>query len=366
VIVRYVLPVIALGLLIFAVSHVRRSRQTDFNPPPPVEPSRSPFGATVAGAGIVEAQTENISIGSPLPGVVVEVKVVVDQKVKAGDELFRLDDRALQAELKTRNATLLAAQADLTRLDNQPRTEQIPVQEAKVHEAEAGLKQAQDAFRRARSLLETRAVTEEEVISQQQAVATAQAKVEAAQAELKLLMAGAWQFDKAVAKAAVEQAAAQVEAATIELGRLVVRALVPGEVLQVNVRPGEFVGAPPSQALIVLGAVQKLHVRVDIDENDIPRFRPGAPAKAMLRGNPEISFPLQFVRVEPYVIPKRSLTGQNTERVDTRVLQVIYALQPSGDKRLYVGQQVDVVIEAEKPQAAEQPKTIEQPEKKAP
>jgi multidrug resistance efflux pump len=242
----------------------------------------------------------------------------------------------------------LAAQADLTRLDNQPRAEQVPVQEAKLHEAQAGLLQAQDAFRRARSLLETRAVTQEEVLSREQAVATAQAKVEAAQAELALLNAGARSFDKDVAKAAVAQAAAQVDTVTTELGRLVVRALVAGEVLQVNVRPGEFVGTPPSQAMIVLGNVQKLLVRVDIDENDIPRFRPGATAKAMLRGSPEISFPLQFVRVEPYVIPKRSLTGQNTERVDTRVLQVIYALEPVEDRRLYVGQQVDVVIEAGK------------------
>jgi multidrug resistance efflux pump len=348
VIVRYVLPLIALVLLGFAVSHVLRSRPVESNPPPPVEPSRSPFGATVAGAGIVEAQTENISIGSPLPGVVIEVKVAVGQTVQPGDELFRLDDRALQAELKMRQAALLAAQADLTRLDNQPRAEQVPVQEAKLHEAQAGLLQAQDAFRRARSLLETRAVTQEEVLSREQAVATAQAKVEAAQAELALLNAGAWSFDKDVAKAAVAQAAAQVDTVTTELGRLVVRALVAGEVLQVNVRPGEFVGTPPSQALIVLGNVQKLHVRVDIDENDIPRFRPGATAKAMLRGSPEISFPLQFVRVEPYVIPKRSLTGQNTERVDTRVLQVIYALEPVEDRRLYVGQQVDVVIEAGK------------------
>jgi hypothetical protein len=47
------------------------------------------------------------------------------------------------------------------------------------------------------------------------------------------------------------------------------------------------------------------------------------------------------------VIPKRSLTGQNTERVDTRVLQVIYAVQ-SGDLPLYVGQQVEVYVDAGK------------------
>jgi hypothetical protein len=83
---------------------------------------------------------------------------------------------------------------------------------------------------------------------------------------------------------------------------------------------------------------------VDIDEHDIPRFKAGAPARASLRGAPEQSYPLTFVRVEPYVIPKKSLTGDNTERVDTRVLQVIYALEVNG-KPVYVGQQMDVFID---------------------
>ena len=124
-----------------------------------------------------------------------------------------------------------------------------------------------------------------------------------------------------------------------------IRALVDGEVLQVNVRPGEFVGAPPSQALVVLGNVTQLHVRVDIDEYDIPRFIADAPARATLKGQPDESFPLRFVRIEPYVVPKKSLTGDNTERVDTRVLQVIYAID-TGGRRLFVGQQLDVFIDA--------------------
>ena len=66
----------------------------------------------------------------------------------------------------------------------------------------------------------------------------------------------------------------------------------------------------------------------------------------MVRGNPQVSFALRFVRVEPYVIPKKSLTGDNTERVDTRVLQVIYKIDRT-DQPVYVGQQLDVFIEAD-------------------
>jgi hypothetical protein len=94
-----------------------------------------------------------------------------------------------------------------------------------------------------------------------------------------------------------------------------------------------------------LGNVTQLHVRVDIDEYDIPRFVPQAPARATLKGQPDEFFPLRFVRIEPYVVPKRSLTGDNTERVDTRVLQVIYAIETTSI-RLFVGQQLDVFIDA--------------------
>jgi HlyD family secretion protein len=84
-------------------------------------------------------------------------------------------------------------------------------------------------------------------------------------------------------------------------------------------------------------------VRVDVDESDIPRFRPGAPGEASPRGSPGQKFPLKFVRVEPFVLPKRSLTGGSTERADTRVLPVIYAID-APDPPLYVGQQLDVSL----------------------
>jgi hypothetical protein len=115
--------------------------------------------------------------------------------------------------------------------------------------------------------------------------------------------------------------------------------------MQLKVHLGEFAQTGVlAQPLILLGSVDSLNVRVDVDENDAWRVKPGSPATAFLRGNREIKTPLKFVRFEPYVIPKTSLTGNTTERVDTRVLQVIYTFAP-GDLPIYVGQQMDVFIE---------------------
>jgi multidrug resistance efflux pump len=349
---KFGLPVLALALLAFALYHVVRAQQTSPPPPPVVEPARSPYSRTVAAAGLVEAQTENISVGTHLPGVVVTVFVKVGQEVKKGEALFRLDDRHLKAELGYRKAAVTAARAQLERLERMPREEELPPSEARVREARANLHDQEDLLNRTRALYIRKALPDEERVRREQATKMAAEQLARAEAEYALLRAGAWAPDKEVARAAVLQAEAQLVQTETELERLTVRAYVDGEVLQVNVRPGEYVGAPPGQALVVLGSVKQLHVRVDVDEHDIPRFRRGAPARAAVRGDPRLQHELRFVRVEPYVIPKKSLTGDNTERVDTRVLQVIYAVMP-GQRGLYVGQQVDVFIQAEEPSPGE-------------
>jgi HlyD family secretion protein len=339
------LPILSLVLIAFAVNFLMNSKTRMPELPPPIQPAVSPFPNTVAGAGMVEPETENISVGSPVPGVVVEVIAKVGQKVKAGDPLFRLDDRQLKAQLAIRRAMLEDARAQSKKLDAMPRPEELPPSEAKVLEAKADWENWEQQWSRGEELVTKNAISQEEFMERKQQAIQARERYNSAVAQYDLLKAGAWEPDKRVAQAAIDQAAAQVKDAETDLDRLIIRALVDGEVLQVNVRPGEFVGAPPSQALIVLGNVTQLHVRVDIDEYDIPRYITDAPARATLKGQPNDFFPLKFVRIEPYVVPKKSLTGDNTERVDTRVLQVIYAIQ-TGGRRLFVGQQLDVFIDA--------------------
>jgi multidrug resistance efflux pump len=136
------------------------------------------------------------------------------------------------------------------------------------------------------------------------------------------------------------------------LGRLTVFAPRAGTILQVNVRPGEYASATPKQPALLLGDLGQLQVRADIDEQNASRLQPGQPATGYLKGDTTQPIALRFVRIEPYVVPKVSLTGASSERVDTRVLQVIYAFDRPGNRNVYVGQQVDLFIKAE-PTAAE-------------
>jgi RND family efflux transporter MFP subunit len=308
---RFLLPALAGGMLVLAVYHVVTAAQILPRPTTPAEPPRTAFRQTVGGAGIVEPSTEasttgTIAVGSQLAGVVTRVAARIGQEVKTGDILFELDPRQTEADLKVREAG-------------------VPVNEAQVAVAEANLRQQTDQRERAMRLRSQGAIADQEFVTAEQSYQSARASL-------------------ALAKANLQLARAQVEQDRTTLALLKVQATVAGTILQINVRPGEFVSVAGGQSLIVMGSLRPLHVRVDIDEHDIPRFVKGAPATASPRGHAEISYPLKFVRVETYVIPKKSLTGDNTERVDTRVLQVIYSVE--SDERIYVGQQMDVFIDA--------------------
>jgi len=342
---KYVLPLIAVAGVLFAVWTAVQSAKPIPPAAPVAEPPRPSFQNKISGSGIIEASTQNIAIGTHVPGIVTRIFVEVGDRVKAQDPLFVLDDRTHQAELGIRRAAVQEALARLQRLKAAPRPEEVPIAEAAVKEAEAIVGDLRQQLEIVEKVRDRRAVSIEDINKRRYAVAIAQTRLTRARADLALLKAGSWQPDMDVAKAALERSRAELEAARVEMERLTVRAPVAGQVLQVNIRPGEFAQSGVlSQPLILLGSVDRLHVRVDIDENDAWRFSPEAPAVAYLRGHAQYKTDLTFEYVERYVIPKKSLTGESTERVDTRVLQVVYSF-PREDLPVYAGQQVDVYIE---------------------
>lgn len=309
-----VLPAIAaIGLVIAVVVAVQSGKK---RPPaqPVTQPAQAPFKSYIGGAGIIEASSNNINIGTSLPGLVKTVWVKVGDKLNAGDRLFQIDDRDLQAELLTKLAGLTKAQTA-------------------VEEAKALLEDARSQYALVRGATDGRAVSIDDVQKRRYAELLARARLESA-------------------KAAVVAADADVKSTQSAIERLTVRAPMASEVMQVNIHPGEY--APTgalSTPLMLLGNLDLLYVRVDIDENDAWRFKPETKAVASMRGNRDLKTDLTFVRVEPFVTPKRSLTGSSTERVDTRVLQVIYSF-PRRLLPAYVGQQMDVFIETPEVRAA--------------
>ena len=341
----YLLPGLSVLGLVFAVGFIVLAGRTEPPTPPLVTPPRAPFPETIAGAGIIEPSGERtISVGPTLPGVVAEVDARVGALVTSGTPLFRIDDRALQAERGVRRAALDSARARLARLEALPRPEEVPPAKARVEQMEAAysdLSRQRDRLEKAYAAGQG-VVSLDEIDQRRFRTTVAEKALAQARAELALIEAGAWQPDVIQARAEVVQAEAALHQTEVDIERSTVRAPVDGTVLQVNVREGIY--AQPNSDLVLLGDTRTLHVRVDVDEESAPLVRPGGHARCTLKGLPGVEIPLAFVRIEPFIQPKKSLTGDNTERVDTRVLQVIFKLGPT-PLTVYVGQQVDVFME---------------------
>ena len=306
--IKYILPFLAISGFLFASYTVVSSNQQLPVARAVAEPASAPYQSFIAGAGIIESKSRNIAIGTPLPGIVTTLAVQVGDQVKAGSILFSLDDRDTRAELAVKQADLAKAQAE-------------------VSVAKSTLGDSRSLSELAESVSDRRAISKEELVRRRNTLMIAKARLESASAQVK-------------------QAEAGLANIRTTLDRLVVRAPIEGEILQVNIRPGEFAQAGFLETpLLVLGNLDQFHVRVDIDENDAWRFDRNSKAVAYLRGNRDFKANLVLAYVEPYVIPKKSLTGDSTERVDARVLQAVYSFERD-QLPVYVGQQMDVFIEA--------------------
>jgi len=327
---------------------------------PPTAPIASRDGdpqtqnAYIGGVGIVEPEGESTVIGSQLPGVVEKVFVEPGAIVQQGQELLQLDSRSAMADLAVAQAELVSQESKLLELQAQVEALRARVEAAESiqDQAQASQTNAQRELERANAIGASNALSQEEIDTRRMNWETAKARSREAQARVREAQASLNMFDaKPVAaslevqRAAVAQAQANRVRAQTNLELRTIRAPKSGTILSVKIREGEFIPASVlANPLITMGKIDPLHIRVDIDESEIPRFRADAVATATLRGSSTPGVKMQYVRTEPLVVPKRNLTGTVSERVDTRVMQVIYSISPAS-LRAIVGQQVDVYIE---------------------
>ncbi len=267
---------------IFLVIELRRVPKAQAADTPPAS---TPYRSTVAASGIVEAVYENVDIGAPQAGLVMDIFVKVGDRVQKGTPLFRLDDRDLKANLEVLQAQLKVAKATYHKL--------------------------RDQLSRLQSIVDVRAVSIEDVKTKEN--------------------------DVQVALTQIEVVSAQIRQYEMLIQRLTVLSPRDGVVLQNNLRVGQYNFLTPASPSMIIGNIDQLQVRVDVDEQNAFRVFPGSQATAFLKGQPDMPISLQFSRIEPYVIPKKSLTGSQDERVDTRVLQVIYTFKPLEERAIYVG-----------------------------
>ncbi|MEM1132603.1 MAG: efflux RND transporter periplasmic adaptor subunit [Pseudomonadota bacterium] len=314
---RQILPIIAVIGMIAAAYMVFATQPDDSTTDPDLVPATAPEeqDGSVAGAGVVEPSSELIDIAPEIAGVVSELFVSPGDTVSKGQALFTIDARDASAARRE-------AEARVQRLRSSIAASQVTLNNARE---QLGLY---------KDISDSRAFSKREVIDRESTVRDAAARLQLSRAEL-------------------QEAEAQLSRAKVTLDRLIVRAPIEGEILDVNIRPGEFAATNQmgnnAEPAITMGDTTPLHVRIDVDENEIERLSLGEAAVVSPRGNGEQKVKVAYVRSEPLVTPKRSLTNSSSERVDVRVLQLIYAL-PDSDHGLFIGQQVDAFVPGKEPQ----------------
>jgi HlyD family secretion protein len=373
------LPFIGGATLLLGTGLVVNNRPVIAEETPPRQPTMAPTVPGSANAcgfigaiGTSEPSGEAVAIAAHTSGVVASVAVRVGDSVEIGQPLFTVDTTRAEADVMLRRAEIEVAEGELESL-----RASVPPLRAGVRSAEASLASAradllvaktdladrQNLLRIATAVSDPRAISKEEVDRRRFAADQAEARVATAEAAVERAVAGVVQAEAELgrfidpargvdgpellaATSRVGQARQALRRVEADLKLLTVRSPLEGKVLQVNIRPGEFAPASvPTEGLVVLGRNGPAHLRVEIDEVDIPRFSAGAQAWASPRGDAQARISLTLRTVEPLVVPKRNLAGRTSELVDTRVLQVVYELgrehQSPG-----IGQQFDVYIEA--------------------
>ena len=331
------------------------------NPPlPPVfQPFADPYANGIYAEGIVESDQpsgENINVYPEVPGTVKQILVAEGQPVHKGDPLVLIDDSVQRATTEQLQSQAQASLSLLQELKAEPRKETLDVAESQVEAAKAALKTAEDTLAKLEASYEMdpKSISKDALDGASNAAAVAKANLAVAKKQYDLTKAGAWSYD--IANQERQQNAFQKSylASSALLSKYTLRAPRDGMVLSINPTPGSFVSPQGSYdsytqgmlPVMVLGSPQaSLNVRCYVDEILVHRLPAPNKMKAQMsiRGS-GTKLPLDYVRMQPFVSPKIELSNQRTERVDVRVLPVIFRIEKSENTYLYPGELVDVFI----------------------
>ena len=290
--------------------------------PPAFIPAANPYSDGIYANGIIESDQisgANINLYPEVSATVTGIPVTEGQQVRSGDPVLLLDDSIQRATTEQ-----IAAQTQAAR--------------AQIAQAKASLKNAQDQLDKQRHSwqLDPESVSSDALDNARNAMLIARSALDVAKTQA-VAQEKAWRAAQAL------------------LAKYTLRAPRDGKILAINTAIGSYVSSTQGVydtytqgygPAIVLGAEQPyLDVRCYVDEILVNRLPAPASMRARMfvRGT-SLSLPLEFVRIQPYVSPKIQLSDQRTERVDVRVLPVIFRFRKPTHPAIYPGQLVDVYI----------------------
>lgn len=288
---------------------------------------RAPFAGpgVIGGSGVVEPADRESKVGGQVPGRIAAIVVKEGDVVEAGAVLAQLESASERSALAAAEADLAVSRATLVRTARGLRIEDVDATSAESEAAHARAELSAGTLARTEQLAKGGAATPDELDRARRQASADERTARAAAARRDAAVHGGRTEDIVVARAQVEASIARRDQARAALERLEVRAPIAGQVLQVKLRAGEYY-SPGGEALVVLGDTRTLRVRVDVDERDVAKAKIGAPAYVVASAYPGKKFRARVVDVGRRMGRKNVRTDDPTERIDTKILEVVLEL----------------------------------------
>jgi HlyD family secretion protein len=296
----------------------------------------------VTGPGRVEPASEEIRVSAEIGGRLRQVLVDEGARVRRGDLVAALENDDYRAAVDVAQAAISTRQAELDRVLSGARAEERREAAAAVTEAEATVKNAEAELRRYRALFADHLTAREQVETRETAAAEATSRLEAARQHRDLVEATARTEDRDRAQAQVVAARAALAEARARLDKTEIHAPLDGVILRRNFRSGETV--TPGAAIVTMGDISRLRVRMEVDERDVARIHVAQEAWCTADAYGSRRFPGRIVRIGKILGRKTITTGDPAERADTKVLEALVELEPGA--ALPAGLRVDVFVPA--------------------
>ena len=263
---------------------------------------------------------------------IAEVLAEEGAAIHAGDVLARLDTARLQPQVDQAEAQLAAQQANLDRLRNGNRPEEVAQGQASLTSAQAQERDAQLRYERQVALLEKNATSRQSYDEARMALDVARAQIETSQKALDLLVAGARKEDIAQADAQMRASAAQFALARKQLADAELTSPVDGIVSSRLMEPGEM--ASPTRPVFSISVSDPKWVRAYVSEPQLGRVRPGMTAQVTIDSMPDTPFEGWV----GFISPVAEFTPKTVQTEDLRTSLVyevrVFAKDPENILRL--------------------------------
>lgn len=296
-----------------------------------------------AAPGRIEGSGDAVSIGASITGIVEKVNVRQGELVSVGHLLVRIACRDIEAQLETRIAEHKAAEAFHRKLVNGPRREDIDIAQAELKLAEARLAEAQLRVARSSTLFDKNAVSQAIRDTDERDLRVATAQLDAARLKLRLLQAGTREEELAEAQAKMVAARHMIDVTNSELSKCEVKSPVGGIVLRKHVSEGELISLFYPRPLITISEIRSYRVRAEVDEQDVPRIRPGQNVEIAVNALDRNRLRGRVASIAPVMGRRQILTSDPADKSDRDVMEVIVDLNDNPE-HLPIGLRVSVIF----------------------